>query len=116
MEKKISFKEVEKYNIDYVFFFYNDTAAKAGKLQMVDLTDRECLDGHGNNWNEGAFGNCKISLYNAKVTDALYLVTKHDIEQMNKVPFNYDGNVEKLNTFRKDLFENFSTIIVKREL
>lgn len=116
MTKRISYKDVEKYGIDYIYFFYNDTAVQVGKLQMVDLTNRDCLDGKGKSWNEGAFGNCKIFLYNSKVTDALYLVTKHDIEEMEKVPFDYDGNVENLNKFRKEMLDNFSTIIMFREL
>lgn len=116
MSRKISYKDIEKNEIDYVIYFRNDKSMDdSGKLHMVDLTHKELLDGHGNNWNEGAFGNCKIFLYNQKITDALYLVTKHDMEQMNQVPFIHDGNMEKFNKFMKDLLDDFASIIVRRE-
>lgn len=80
--------------IDYVLYI-NKTN---NKLQILDLINNrnETVENTGESWNDAAYGNCLIALKNAKLTDALYLLTKQGMDSIGRIDINNTKEVERV--------------------
>lgn len=93
--------------IDYILYVNKND----NKIYMLDLINNrnEKVENTGSSWNEAAYGNCLIALEYAKSTDALYLLTKEDLESIGKFNIRDTKEVEKK-------LKNNAIRIVKRQL
>ena len=60
------------------------------KLKVLDLISNrnETVQNTGDSWNHAAYGNCLIDLNHAKITDALYLFNRHDLDNVGMININ----------------------------
>lgn len=79
--------------IDYVMYINKNY----NKVYMLDLVKNKdaTVQNTGDSWNEQAYGNCLISLNHAKLTDALYLLTKQGLNSIGKIDIRNTKEVER---------------------
>lgn len=96
----------ELKGIDYVLYI-NKTN---NRLNMLDLINNrnEKVQNTGDSWNNSAYGNCLITLENAKATDALYLLTKSQLSNITAIDIKNTKEVEE------KLLQNATKIIRRK--
>lgn len=82
---------------------WNEKSPNHGRITIVNIENREDLDGNGNPWYIGAFFNAITYLLRQKTADKIYLINR----KFGRIIFENQSEIE-------EWFDNNASVVITR--